>query len=82
MKKDFLKNALLLIIISISVISCTKDESDDVLISDVIVGSWFAVSSKDESSSIIYAESTSAITLTFLTNGTYTWILSNTQKIR
>jgi hypothetical protein len=60
-------------------ISCSKD-SDDVFLSEVIVGSWFAVSSQDESNSIVYSESVSAITLTFRTDGTYKWALSYTNS--
>lgn len=80
MMKKIIVNILLVIIVVNVFVSCSKDEEESVLLSDVIVGSWFAVSSEDESDRIVYSDFPAAITLTFRTDGTYMWVLSYTNS--
>jgi hypothetical protein len=76
------KNMMMVLFVLLSFVSfssCKKEKlTDNCKISEAIGGSWFAVSSHDDSGDLIYAEGTTAITLTFKTNGTYSWVLSYT----
>src|SRR5574344_174322 len=62
--------------------SCSKTD-DDQEISDVYSGlqnSWYAISSKDDSNTLVYAEGNTGITLILKDDNTFVWQLNYTSS--